>query len=191
MPSKNKEILNANAKKHYDKIKDDPEVRRKAKERAAAWYAANKQKAKETREKNKQAKAEYMKKWRSENKDKVKEHKAKSQKKNMAAALVRTKRYRETDKGRLVAQAVRDSYRKRVKEQSLNMYDKAAIIEIYKKCKEISMMTGESYEVDHIIPIKGELVSGLHVSWNLRVITAKENRTKSNKFSVDSTTIDS
>ena len=38
------------------------------------------------------------------------------------------------------------------------------------------------FEVDHIIPIQGERVCGLHVEFNLRVIPASENRSKSNRF---------
>jgi len=58
------------------------------------------------------------------------------------------------------------------------------IKEIYKKCISITRETGIRHEVDHIVPLKGENVSGLHVHWNLQIIKANENRSKSNKFKV-------
>lgn len=42
--------------------------------------------------------------------------------------------------------------------------------------------TGIRHEVDHIIPLQGRTVSGLHVETNMQVITRAENRAKWNHF---------
>ena len=48
--------------------------------------------------------------------------------------------------------------------------------------REIYSNTPKDFEVDHIIPVKGKEVCGLHASWNLQYLTKNENRFKSNKF---------
>lgn len=56
----------------------------------------------------------------------------------------------------------------------------------YRLAIELSRRTGIRYVVDHLVPLQGEHVCGLHVAWNLEVITQDDNLKKSNKL-VDGT----
>lgn len=61
--------------------------------------------------------------------------------------------------------------------------DLKAIEEVYRDASEFRQ-AGVEVDVDHIIPLQGELVSGLHVPGNLRVCLSSVNRSKSNQFHV-------
>lgn len=56
-----------------------------------------------------------------------------------------------------------------------------AIQAIYDEAARLTKQTGISHHVDHIIPLQGRLVSGLHVETNLQILPASENLRKYNK----------
>lgn len=59
-----------------------------------------------------------------------------------------------------------------------------ANLEDIQKIYELSSVMGEEYVVDHIIPLNGDVVSGLHCPENLAIITSSENSRKQNNFDI-------
>lgn len=53
---------------------------------------------------------------------------------------------------------------------------------LFIQAAELTKTTGIPHEVDHILPLCGKKVNGLHVPWNLQILPRSDNRRKHNKY---------
>lgn len=125
--------------------------------KALEWRNNNPEKAKKLSARvyknNKENRDAYMVEWRKANRPKMRALSAKKR----AALLERTPKWLPKE------------HLEQIKTE----------FELAEWCSQV--MNGV-YHVDHVVPLRGKTVSGLHVPWNLRVIPAKDNLEKSNKW---------
>lgn len=90
------------------------------------------------------------------------------------------KKYYKTNKSAVLAR----SHKRRAAEiQATPMwYEHEEIMNLYQECRDISVSTGIQHHVDHIIPLRGSNVCGLHCLANLQILTASDNLSKGNKL---------
>ena len=147
---------------------------------------------------------EYSKRYKAENKDSVEEYSKSYRKeyyrinrekklawqKNYRAENLDARREYDREQSKRHYQENKDMYlekgarRRSRKLQAtppwLDDAHKKRLRSIYRACQNVTDKSGKKHHVDHIIPLKGENVCGLHVWWNLRIIPAEMNLAKGN-----------
>jgi len=73
-------------------------------------------------------------------------------------------------------------YRSRLRKAMPTWTNAFFIKEIYSLSRRRTAVTGRAWHVDHIVPLRGENVCGLHVPENLQIILKDENVAKANRF---------
>ena len=147
------------------------------KEKRLQYYKINKAKA-----------IEVDKIWKAQNKEKVLSYKAKWRLENRDLANELSRKWSSNNISK------RRAYRSKRRASELQRTPKWVdseeiwlIAEVFDLAVKRSIMTGIKWHVDHIIPLQGKLVSGLHTVENLQVIPAKINMRKGNRYNDQAT----
>ena len=134
-------------------------------------------------EKNKEKEALRLKEYAQNNREKVNLAKKKWRDNNKDKMAVYSKQWRENNKGRhnyLLAK--RRINKKKATPNWLTDKDYQLICDYYIMAKELEKVFPWKQHVDHIIPLQGKTVCGLHVPDNLQILSVWQNQVKNNSY---------
>lgn len=174
----------------------------KIRQRVREWSALNPDKKKSAddnyRSENKERIKSVQKVWREANSGLLKQKKKRYLENNSELIIAKRKVFYWSNREELIRKACefkkanRGLYnfyganrKERIRRATpawLSPAHRKEIKEIYEAAGYVSLITGEPYQVDHIVPLLGKIVCGLHVPWNLQVLTASENASKGNRW---------
>ncbi len=175
----NKEKIIIRQKIYYEENKEKISVREKR------YYQENKEKVdarhKRYKEENKDTLDSWYKQYRIDNKEKISASSKKHYQENTESIRVRHKKYSEENKDKINAYSSQNRAKKlNASPKWLTKEQLSDITAYYRVAKKLEEVTGEKFHVDHIHPLQGKEVNGLHVPWNLQVLSATENLSKNN-----------
>jgi hypothetical protein len=123
------------------------------------------------------------KKYKEQNKEAISINRIARYRQNPQAEIQKVREWQKLNSNKVNAnQAKRRANKIKATPKWLTAEHLQQITEFYTIAKQLEQETGIKYHVDHIIPLQGTNVCGLHVPWNLQVIPASENIAKSNHY---------
>jgi hypothetical protein len=133
--------------------------------------------------------SEFLVQWRLKNPQRVKAHNdtqyLKHSEELVARAKINYQRFKEAYKPKVLANVrKRQAAKLQRTPKWLTKDDVWMMQEAYHLANLRTKLFGFSWHVDHVIPLQGKLVSGLHTPYNLQVVPAKENLSKFNRYEV-------
>jgi len=97
--------------------------------------------------------------------------------KNKSKVLQSQQNYRKNNLGKMASNEAKHRARRYFATPKwLDEFEELWLVELY------DLANKRGLEVDHIIPLQGKVVCGLHVPWNLQLLSKTENCKKSNRF---------